>query len=57
MFENVDGKEFVDVSDGIWAKTSCGRAIKRGSAFADLNNDGFMDVVVTSLEPKAAHPS
>ena len=25
---------------------------QRGSAFADLNNDGFMDIVVTSLNQK-----
>jgi hypothetical protein len=25
---------------------------QRGSAFADLNNDGFMDIIVTSLNQK-----
>jgi hypothetical protein len=48
MFENVNGKTFTDVSEemgGDFLKTG----FQRGSAFADLNNDGFMDLVVTSL--------
>jgi hypothetical protein len=48
MFENVDGKTFNDVSDQMGGDfLSIG--FQRGSAFADLNNDGFMDLVVTSL--------
>jgi enediyne biosynthesis protein E4 len=53
MFENVDGKQFRDVSSQIGADFS--RAgFQRGSAFVDLNNDGFLDLVVTSLgeEPR-----
>ena len=48
MFENVNGKEFVDVSEqmgGDFLRVG----FQRGSAFADLNNDGFLDLVVTSL--------
>ncbi len=51
MFQNVDGKSFVDVSkqmgpDFVYS------GYKRGSAFADFNNDGFVDIVVTALHRK-----
>jgi len=48
MFENVEGKEFHDVSEemgGDFLRVG----YQRGSAFGDLNNDGFPDIVVTSL--------
>jgi hypothetical protein len=48
MFRNIDGKTFIDVSDSM-GKDFLFRGFQRGSAFADLNNDGFMDIVVTSL--------
>jgi len=51
MFENVDGKEFIDVSRDMGADF-LRLGYQRGSAFVDLNNDGFMDVVVTSLNQK-----
>ena len=51
MFENVDGKEFLDVSREMGADF-LRVGFQRGSAFADLNNDGFMDIVVTSLNEK-----
>jgi hypothetical protein len=48
MFENVDGKSFVDVS-GEMGKDFLHKGYQRGSAFGDLNNDGALDIVVTSL--------
>jgi len=51
MFENLDGKEFLDVSQQM-GKDFLRLGYQRGSAFADLNNDGFMDLVVTSLNQK-----
>jgi hypothetical protein len=48
LFENVDGKEFRDVSTQVGADFSR-PGFQRGSAFVDLNNDGFPDLVVTSL--------
>lgn len=48
MFRNVNGKTFVDVTEQMGADFSV-LGYQRGSAFVDLNNDGFMDLVVTSL--------
>ena len=48
MFENVDGKTFVDSTANMGPDFSF-LGYQRGSAFVDLNNDGFMDIVVTSL--------
>jgi hypothetical protein len=48
MFENVGGKEFRDVSEQM-GKDFLRVGFQRGSAFGDLNNDGFQDIVVTSL--------
>lgn len=48
MFQNLGGKTFADVTDKMGSDfASIG--YQRGSAFVDLNNDGFMDLVVTSL--------
>jgi hypothetical protein len=51
MFENVDGKEFHDVSAEM-GRDFLRTGFQRGSAFADFNNDGFLDIVVTSLNQK-----
>jgi hypothetical protein len=51
MFENVDGQHFVDVSREM-GEGFLRLGYQRGSAFIDLNNDGFMDLVVTSLNQK-----
>jgi hypothetical protein len=51
MFENIDGKEFRDVSALMGADFNR-LGFQRGSAFVDLNNDGFPDLVVTSLGEK-----
>jgi hypothetical protein len=51
MFENVDGKSFLDVSENMGP--SFGHSgYQRGSAFGDLNNDGAPDIVVTSLNER-----
>jgi hypothetical protein len=51
MFENEDGKTFIDVTENMGPDFGF-VGYQRGSAFVDLNNDGFMDLVVTSLGEK-----
>ncbi|MDX1980512.1 MAG: CRTAC1 family protein [Bryobacteraceae bacterium] len=48
LFQNLDGRRFADVS-GQLGKDFLRTGYQRGAAFADLNNDGWMDIVVTSL--------
>jgi hypothetical protein len=47
----VDGKSFIDVSEYM-GKDFLRVGYQRGSAFADFNNDGAMDIVVTSLNER-----
>ena len=49
MFENLNGREFADVSAQM-GEDFLREGYQRGAAFADFNNDGFLDIVVTSLE-------
>lgn len=51
LFANSDGKTFLDVSKDM-GPDFLRKGYQRGSAFVDLNNDGFMDLVVTSLNDK-----
>jgi len=51
MFENMGGATFSDVSDRM-GKDFETLGYQRGSAFVDLNNDGWIDLVVTSLGEK-----
>ncbi len=48
MFENRDGETFVDVSSSL-GPDFLTMGFKRGSAFVDLNEDGFQDIIVTAL--------
>jgi hypothetical protein len=51
MLKNVGGKTFVDVSEQMGTDFMT-LGYHRGSAFVDLNNDGYMDLVVTALGEK-----
>ncbi len=53
MSENVDGTQFTDASQQIGADF-LRVGFQRGSAIAHLNNDGFLDLVITSLIPEIA---
>jgi hypothetical protein len=51
MFENRAGRSFADVSGSLGADF-LRMGYQRGAAFADLNNDGAIDIAVTSLRQR-----
>ena len=51
MWQNQTGKNFADVS-GTLGPDFPRVGYQRGSAFADLNNDGWQDLIVTSLNER-----
>jgi len=51
MLKNLDGTKFVSVSETL-GPDFLRKGYQRGSAIADLNDDGFMDLVITSLNEK-----
>ena len=53
VFQNLDGKRFADVSAQM-GEHFARPGYQRGAAFADLNNDGALDLIVTSLGRRPA---
>ena len=53
LFENIEGRRFKDVS-ALMGEHFQRKGYQRGAAIVDLNNDGFLDLVVTSLDRRPA---
>lgn len=51
MWKNIDGQRFEDATSQL-GPDFVAPGFHRGSAFADLNNDGAMDLVITALNEK-----
>jgi len=51
MLRNIEGKTFEDMSESL-GEDFLRVGYQRGSAFGDLDDDGFLDIVVTSLNER-----
>jgi hypothetical protein len=50
VYVNLKNGKFVDGSAGAGTEFTSGKAVHRGAAFGDLDNDGRVDAVVSALE-------